>query len=115
MVGMTANGSQQIRDTAAVEFFMSTLRPVEPSLNQFHKVFGKVAEMLFDVETVDDLRGSGKQFLGDLPNPGCIVAQDHCALSRSEAPARRFTKYSLREGDRNLIGVQCAALSMAAA
>jgi hypothetical protein len=53
---------------------------------------GDVAEMLLDVESVNDLDSARKLLVGDVPDPGSAVAKDDSTLGLIEPPrsALRF-------------------------
>ena len=106
--GMPSNGSEQIRDTTAVEFSVSSLRPLSRLLGlRAVNRFGQVTEMLFDVESINDLDGARKQFVGDFPDPGCAVTKDYGTLGSGEETASRFPQHALGERGRDLVSVQC--------
>ncbi len=87
--GMAADGSEQSVEATRVEFLMSPLGPGPGvRVGGAVKSLGEVTEMLFGVEAIDDLPGLGKQFVGDVPNPGGAIPQDHGALHLRETAAR---------------------------
>src|SRR3974390_595051 len=86
---------------------MTALGPLV-SLFGFGAVNGlaEVTKMLFDMETIDDLNGSGKEFVGDLPDPRCTVAEDHGALGGGKAAPCGLAQHALRERGWDFIGSQ---------
>ena len=98
-VGMTAQGTPQFRETPAIEFVMTAASPV-PCLLRLGAVdrYSDLAEMFLDVESIDDLNRSRKQFLSDVPDPRCTVTKHHSSLGGGEAASRGLATNALGEG-----------------
>ena len=89
--GMAAERRQQSVEAACVQFLMSAFDPCRGArVGGSVESFGQVAEVLLGVKAIDDLPGLGKQFVGDVPNPGCAIAQDHGTRHCGETAARGF-------------------------
>jgi hypothetical protein len=68
--GMAADRGQQSAEAAPVEFLVSVFcLGGGTRVGGAIKIFGEVAEILLGMEAIDDLPGSRKQFIGDVPNP----------------------------------------------
>jgi hypothetical protein len=110
-----ADSSQQSVESARVEFLVSPLGPCRGArVGGPLESLGEVAEMLFGGEAIDDLPGLGKQFGGEVPNPGGAITPDHGALHGRETAARGFAPDPLAELRALRGGGGEAALSMAA-
>src|SRR5947207_14410098 len=59
--------------------------------------FSHFAQVLLDVEPIDNLRRSGKQFLSQIPNPRRAIAEDHPMRRLLEATPLRFSSHPLRK------------------
>ena len=76
--GMAQQGTAEALELAGVQFLMLLLGPPVRSLSVGGiQRFRHFAEVLLDVETIDDFYGSGKQFLGQVPDPWSAIAQHH--------------------------------------
>ena len=90
---MTADSTQQAWEASAIEFLMPSGAPCGglAGVGRIEE-FSKIAEVFFNVKTVHDLDGIGKQFLGNVPNPESAVADYSRALGLGEASTRGLAR-----------------------